>query len=71
MELVNEYSQTGKFRKVYSYFWTDSKYEKKLMATVALEVNSLQKAGMEYHGKLGQTLGRIYHIVIMIRIEKF
>ena len=28
MELVNEWFQKGKFRKVYTTFWTDSAYEK-------------------------------------------
>ena len=68
MELVNEWFPTGKFRKVYTPFRTYSIYEDKLMAALPLTGNSLIKSEMEYRGKFGHNIGRIYHIAIMNRI---
>ena len=69
MELVNEWLPTGKFRNVDTPFWTDSSYEKELLAALTLTGHALQKAEMEYHGKFGHTLGRIQHIDLMSRID--
>ena len=38
-ELVNEQFPTGKFRKVDTPFWTDSTYEKEIMAELPLIEN--------------------------------
>ena len=65
MELVNECLPTGNFRKVYTPFSTNSKYEKELMAALPLIGHALNKEEMEYHGKFGRTLGQIQHISIM------
>ena len=43
MDLVNELSPTGKFRKVDAKFWTDLTYENKLMFEVPLTGNALLK----------------------------
>ena len=50
-------------------FWTYSTYEKEIMAAISLTGNALYKAKMEYHGKVGYTLGRIQNIDIMSRID--
>ena len=71
MELVNEWFPTGKFRNVDTRFWTDSSYEKELLAALPLTGHALQKSEMEYHGKFGHTLGRIQHIALMSRIDLF
>ena len=39
-ELVNEWFLNGKFRKVDTPFWTDSTYEKEIMAELPLIENS-------------------------------
>ena len=49
MELVNEWFPTRKFRNVDTPFWTDSSYEKELLAALPLTGHTLQKAEMEYH----------------------
>ena len=41
------------------------------MATLPLLGNDLHKVEMEYHGKFGHALFRIYHIALMIRIDVF
>ena len=71
MELVNVWFPTGKFRNFDTHFWTDSSYEKELLADLQLTGHALQKAEMEYHGKCGHTLGRIQHISLMSRIDIF
>ena len=50
---------TVKFRKNETIFWTNSLYEKETIVAFLLTINSPHKAEMEYHGKLGNTLGRI------------
>ena len=69
MELVNEWFQTGKFRKLHTPFQTDSTYEKDLMDSLPLAVNFLCKVEMEYHGNFGHTLGRIQQISLMSIID--
>ena len=69
MELVNEWFPTGKFRNVDTPFWTDSSYEKELLAALPLSGHALHKEEMEYHGKFGHTLGRIQQIAIMSIID--
>ena len=49
-ELVNEWLPTVNFRKVDATFWTDSTYEKCLVAALSLTLNALHKVEMEYHG---------------------
>ena len=71
MELGNEWFPTGKFRNVDTPFWTDSSYEKELLAALPLTGNALHKVEMEYHGKFGHTLGKIQHISPMSRIDLF
>ena len=39
------------------------------MAALPLTGDALHKTEMEYHGKLGHTLGRIQHIALMSRID--
>ena len=39
------------------------------MADLPLTGHALQKAGMEYRGKFGNTLGRIQHIALISRID--
>ena len=68
MWLANEWFPTGKFRNVDTPFWIDSSYEKELLDALPLKGHALQKAEMEYHGKFGNTLGRIQHISLMSRI---
>ena len=41
------------------------------MAELPLTGHALHKAEMEYHVKLGHTLGRIQHIALMSRIDLF
>ena len=65
MELVNGWLPAGKFRKFDTPFWTDSAYEKELLAALPLTGHVLHKAEMEYHGKFGHTIGRIQHISLM------
>ena len=48
MELVNKWFSTGKFRNVDTMFWTDSSYEKELLAALPLTGHSLHNAEMEY-----------------------
>ena len=55
MKLLHEWLPTGKFKKVDTTFWTDSTYEKKLLAALPLTGNSLHKAQMEYHGNFINT----------------
>ena len=43
--------------------------KKELNAALPLTVNAFHKTEMEYHGKLGHTLGRIQHIDHMSIIE--
>ena len=69
MELVNEWFPTGKFRNVDTPFWTDSSYEKELLAALPLIGHALHKAEMEYHGKCVHTLGRVQHIALMSRSD--
>ena len=69
MELLNEWSPTGKFRNVDTLFRIESAYEKELLAAIPLTGNALHKAEMEYHGKFRHTIGRIQHISIMSRID--
>ena len=52
-------------------FWEDSTHKKDLMAAVPLTVNSLHKSEMKYHGKFGNTIGRIHHISIIRSIYIF
>ena len=47
MELVNEWFPTGKFRKFDTLFWTDSSYEKELLAALQLIGHAPHKAKME------------------------
>ena len=68
MELVDEWSPAGKFRKVNTPLKTGSTYKKEPMDALPLTGNSLHKAEMEYHGKFGHTLGRIQHIALMSKI---
>ena len=68
MELVNEWFPTGKFRNVDTTFWTDSSYEKEILAALPLRGHALHKAEMEYHGKFGHKLGRIQHISLMLHV---
>ena len=44
MELVNEWSPTGNFRKFYTPFSTDSAYKKEVMAALPLTGHDLHKA---------------------------
>ena len=46
MELVNEWLPTGKFINVDTPFWTDSSYEKELLADLTLTLHALQKSEM-------------------------
>ena len=69
MELINEWSPTGKFREVDKTFRTESAYEKKLMSALTLIGHALHKSEMEYNGKFGHTLGRIQNISLMSIIE--
>ena len=71
MELVNEWFPSGKFRKVYTPFRTESTHEKELMPALPWTGNALNKSEMEYNGKFGHNIGRIQHIAIMIRIYIF
>ena len=57
MEMANEWSPTGKYRKADTPFCTESTYEKELMAAVKLSGNALNKSYLEYHCKFGHTLG--------------
>ena len=68
MELVNKWFPNDFFRKVDTPFRKDSKYEKELMAELPLTGNSLHKAEIEDHRKIGHTLGRIQKISLMGRI---
>ena len=43
MELVNEWFSTGIFRNVDTLFWTNSSYEKELLADLPLTGYALQK----------------------------
>ena len=56
MELVNEWFPTENFIKVDTYFIKNSEYEKEPMSALSLTGNSLNKAKMEYHDKIGHTL---------------
>ena len=69
MGLVNEWFPTGKFRNIDTPFRADSSYEKELFSALPLIGHTLHKAEMEYHGKVGHTLGRIQHIALMSRID--
>ena len=69
MEIVNEWLPTGKFRKVDTPFRKEFTHEKELTAVLALTGNVLHKAEMEYHGKLGHTIGRIQHIALTSKID--
>ena len=71
MEIVNGWFPTGKCIKFDTPFRPGSKYENLLMAALPLTVNSLHKSEMEYHGKIGHTLGRIQHISLISRIDIF
>ena len=68
-ELVNLWFPTGKLRKVDTPFWTESSYEKELLAALSLTGHDFDKIEMEYYGKFGHTLVRIQHIDIMSRID--
>ena len=46
MELVNKWSQTGKFRKFYTPFMTYSAYEKVLLSALPLTRYALHKEEM-------------------------
>ena len=46
IELLNEWFLTVKFRKVDTFFRTDSTFENELMAAPILKVNALHKAEM-------------------------
>ena len=48
MKLVNEWFPTGKFRNFDTPFWTESSYEKELLAALPLTGHALHKAEMEY-----------------------
>ena len=41
------------------------------MATISLSGNALRKTDIEYHGKFRHTIGRIYRIDFMSRIDIF
>ena len=69
MELVNEWSTTGKFRKVDTPFRTDSSYKKELISALPLTGHALHRAEMDFHGEFGHTLGRIQRIALMNRTE--
>ena len=71
MELVNEWSPTGKFRNVDTPFWTESNNEKELVVALPLTGNVRHKSETKYHGKFGHTIGRIQHISLMITIKTF
>ena len=58
-ELVNEWSPTGKCRKVDTPVSTEYAYEKELMDAFTLAGNVLNKSEKEYHGKFGHTIERI------------
>ena len=51
MELLNEWSPNGKFRKVDKPFLTDSTHEKVIMAVVPSTINALLKAEAEYYAR--------------------
>ena len=59
------------FRKSNTPFWTDSTYEKELMAEFLFTGNAVRKEEMDYHGKFGHTIGWIQNIAIMRIIEIF
>ena len=69
MQLVNEWFPTRKCINIDTPFRTDSSYEKGLLAALPLTGHALQKEEMEYHGKFGETFGRIQHIALMSRID--
>ena len=71
MELVNEWFQNGKLKIFDTHFRIYYTYEKEIMAALILTVNSICKVEMEYHGKIGHTLGHIEHIGVMIIIGIF
>ena len=69
MELLNEWYPITKFRKVDTTFRTESTNEKELTDALPLTLNALHKTEMEYHRKLGHTIGRIQHISLMTRLD--
>ena len=66
MELVNKWFPTGKFRNVDTTFWTDSLYEKELLAVIPLTGHALHKTEMEYYGKFGHALRRIKYMFMWV-----
>ena len=38
------------------------------MAAITLKIGFLHKEEIEYHGKIGHTIGQIHHIALMSRI---
>ena len=71
MELINEWLQTRKFRKVDTPFRIHSAYDKELMTALLLAGYALHNEEIEYHGKFEYTLGRTHHIALMSRIDIF
>ena len=69
MELVKEWFPTGKFKNIDTPFWTDSSYEKELLAALTLTGHTLHKSEMKYHEMFGHKLGRIQNIALMRRID--
>ena len=52
MEIVNEWSPTGKYRNIDTRFRTNSAYKNELTAALPLTGHALNNTEMEYHEKL-------------------